>query len=202
MPPRTNPELCSNLPRNSLGKIRGSPVVHRNHNQNAHRASKKRRHPLRAVFAPQHHPVALADFARGQLQSKARRNLGNLGIRPALRAVPAPLHVGAGRAHGPEILQIVGDCRTFSHAERRIAILTWLCRNPVRKSVPAGPQILADRARPPRCAKSRHTTAAEIRSFPATAPPPGPSARISRLPSAPEARLPSQLKPCQQWILS
>jgi hypothetical protein len=105
MPPRTNPQLRLNLPRNPRRKIRRRGIVHRNNSYPAQNTSKERRNPLRAVFAPQHHPIALMDLPRLKLPAKANRQLQDLPVGKPLHAVPATLAVSALLPVRPEICE-------------------------------------------------------------------------------------------------
>src|SRR5208283_194166 len=91
---RTNPKLRPDLICNPRSKIVRGPIVHRNHNNAAHRASKKRRYPLGAVLSPKHHPVALSDSALLQFAAETKRHLHDLPIGEPFHAVAAMLPVG------------------------------------------------------------------------------------------------------------
>jgi hypothetical protein len=95
MPPRTNPKLRPNLPRNPPSKILRSPIIHRHHNNPPQRTSKKHRNPLRAILPPKHHPLALANPARLQLTGEPNRQLQHLPVSEPLHPVSTPLPVSA-----------------------------------------------------------------------------------------------------------
>src|ERR1700676_4412723 len=95
IPPRTNPKLRLNLPRNSRRKFRRRSVVYRNHDHTPRRASKERRNPFGRILAPEHPPLALADLQRLQFTAKLKRHLHDLPIRKPFHPISAPLPVSA-----------------------------------------------------------------------------------------------------------
>jgi hypothetical protein len=105
MLPRTDPKPSPNLPRNPHRKFGGSPIIHRNNDNAAQGTSKERRNPFRAVLAPKHHPIALADSSRRQFNAKPTRHLQNLPISEPLHPVSTPLPESALLTVRPKVRQ-------------------------------------------------------------------------------------------------
>ena len=80
MPPRPHQQLRPNLMKHSHRKIRRSSIIHRNDDHSRQRTSKENRNPLRAVLAPQHHPVAPLDPASREFPRESRCNVGDAAI--------------------------------------------------------------------------------------------------------------------------
>ena len=103
-------QFCIYIGSHTTRKFRCRDFVHRHcHNAPQH-AAEKCRHPLGAVLAPQHHPIALADFPALQLSGKAECQLRRLAITPAVRSKPAPVNKGSLLSQRVMKLRVSGKC--------------------------------------------------------------------------------------------
>src|SRR5260370_35990573 len=94
MPPRTNPKLRPNLPRNPPSKLPRSPIIHRHHNHTTQSTPEERRNPLRAILPPQHHAFALRDAACFEVAGKSEGHRLHFAVSERFCAIPATLAVG------------------------------------------------------------------------------------------------------------
>jgi len=94
-------QLRPHLRADALSKIGIGRIIQRNRNDSANRASQKCGYPLRPIWSPQQHRIALDDFSRLELTRKLVRYSRNSRVAPALAPVSARKYVGASLTVSP-----------------------------------------------------------------------------------------------------